>query len=94
MPSPLLLFQIIFQTQNEFNMDNKSTEKQILTPREQEVALFILKYKFEQNLNLIEISERLHISINTLKTHRNHIYKKLDIQNIIQLKKAQEARLF
>ena len=47
-----------------------------LTPREREVLTLIA-----QGLTNSEIAERLTLSINTVKTHRRHIYQKLDIHN-------------
>jgi len=47
-----------------------------LTPREREVLTLIA-----QGLTNREIAERLALSINTVKTHRLHIYQKLDLHN-------------
>ena len=48
-----------------------------LTPREKETLKFIVKgYTNEQ------ISEKMYISSNTVRTHRNRIWKKLDITQV------------
>lgn len=48
-----------------------------LTPREKETLKFIVKgYTNEQ------ISEKMYISFNTVRTHRNNIWKKLEIKQI------------
>jgi len=48
----------------------------LLTTREQEVALLLAKNHTRQ-----EICDILNISINTLKTHIRHIYRKLEVKN-------------
>lgn len=47
-----------------------------LTPREREILALIA-----QGLTNREIAERLTLSVNTVKTHRLHIYQKLDLHN-------------
>lgn len=47
-----------------------------LTKREIEIALLV-----KQGLSNEEISNTLHISFHTVKTHLEHIYRKLDISN-------------
>lgn len=47
-----------------------------LTPREREITTLIA-----QGLTNRQIAERLTLSINTVKTHRLHIYQKLDLHD-------------
>lgn len=47
-----------------------------LTPREREIVTLIA-----QGLTNREIADRLTLSVNTVKTHRLHIYQKLDLHN-------------
>lgn len=60
------------------NFINNNIEKYAsLTPREKETLKFIVKgYTNEQ------ISEKMYISFNTVRTHRNNIWKKLEIKQI------------
>ncbi|MBS1251785.1 MAG: Oxygen regulatory protein NreC [Anaerolineales bacterium] len=51
-----------------------------LTPREQEVATLIAR-----GLTNRDIAEERTLSINTVKTHRRHIYRKLDLHNRAEL---------
>jgi DNA-binding NarL/FixJ family response regulator len=53
-----------------------------LTPRERE----ILKL-FAEGFNNLEISERLHISIRTVESHKNHIVKKLGLKSTVEMVK-------
>jgi DNA-binding CsgD family transcriptional regulator len=62
--------------QNNF-MRNNIKKYSSLTPREKEVLKFIIKgYTNKQ------ISEKLYVSHNTIRTHRNRIWKKLDITQV------------
>ncbi|MFL0268762.1 helix-turn-helix domain-containing protein [Candidatus Clostridium radicumherbarum] len=51
-----------------------------LTSREIDIVKLIIK-----NLDTVEISNELHISINTTKKHINHIFAKLAVKNRLQL---------
>jgi DNA-binding NarL/FixJ family response regulator len=51
-----------------------------LTPREREVVTLIAR-----GLTGSEIAERLTVSLNTIKTHRSHIYAKLNVEDRSQL---------
>lgn len=70
-------------TYSPINMAKQPTENHILllTNREQEIALLIAK-----GYTRTQICDTLNISINTLKTHIRHIYKKLEISNKDALK--------
>lgn len=60
--------------QNHF-MRNNVEKYSSLTPREKEVLKFLIKgYTNKQ------ISEKMYISSNTVRTHRNRIWKKLEIK--------------
>jgi len=69
------LFKTIIE-QNHF-MRNNVEKYSSLTPREKETLKFIVKgYTNEQ------ISKKMSISHNTIRTHRNRIWKKLKIQHL------------
>ena len=69
------LFKTIFE-QNLF-VRNNVEKYSSLTPREKETLKFIVKgYTNEQ------ISSKMNISHNTIRTHRNRIWKKLKIQHL------------
>ena len=68
-----------FKTIIEHNyfMKNNIEKYSSLTPREIETLKFIIKgYDNKQ------ISEKMHISINTTRTHRNRIWQKLEIKHL------------
>ena len=52
----------------------------VLTPREKEVA-----QRYAEGLSTRQISERLHISMKTVGTHREHILAKLGLEGIADL---------
>ena len=52
----------------------------VLTPREIEVLHLIAK-----QYNTKEISEELHITINTVETHRKNLISKLNVKNVVGL---------
>ena len=55
-----------------------------LTPREKETLKLIIKgYTNEQ------ISDKMYISFNTVRTHRNRIWKKLEIKHITEILRYQ-----
>ena len=54
-----------------------------LSPREQEVLALIASGKTSR-----EIAKHLGVSFKTAVAHRYHIYKKLDIHNLVQLTRA------
>jgi len=58
----------------------------VLTNREKEIAILLIK-----NLTRNEICDTLNISINTLKTHIRHIYKKLDVTSKANLRMKMES---
>jgi DNA-binding NarL/FixJ family response regulator len=51
----------------------------ILTPREREVFR-----EFARGQTCKEVAARLHISVTTVKTHKEHVLAKLDVQNITE----------
>jgi DNA-binding NarL/FixJ family response regulator len=53
-----------------------ASEVEELTPREQEILQLLSKGYYYK-----EISENLHISYNTVRTHLQHIYEKLHVQS-------------
>mgnify|MGYP000944144113 FL=1 len=52
----------------------------VLTPREIEVLHLIAK-----QYNTKEISEELHITVNTVETHRKSLISKLNVKNVVGL---------
>ncbi|MBW7881299.1 MAG: response regulator transcription factor [Caldilineaceae bacterium] len=62
--------------QDYLNRHPQPSTTEPLTPREQEIVTLI-----SQGLTNREIAERLTVTINTVKTHRQHIYQKLDLRN-------------
>ena len=70
-------------TNNYLNIDEISKESSFfssLTPRETDVLKLICK-----QLNSKEISTELHISINTVETHRKNLINKLKVKNVVGL---------
>ena len=70
-------------TNNYLNLDEISKESSFfssLTPRETDVLKLICK-----QLNSKEISTELHISINTVETHRKNLINKLKVKNVVGL---------
>ncbi|MCF4152692.1 response regulator transcription factor [Dethiosulfovibrio sp. F2B] len=57
-------------------------EREPLTPREKEILILLA----EGNTNR-EVAERLHLSIKTVGTHRQHIMDKLKLENLADLVK-------
>jgi len=62
--------------QNNF-MKNNIDKYSCLTKREKETLKLIFK-----GYTNFQISEKMHVSHNTIRTHRNRIWRKLDIQNL------------
>lgn len=58
----------------------KITEKKILTERELEIVTLILTGK-----NKREIAKTLSLSLSTIKTNVENIYRKFDIHNKVEL---------
>jgi len=76
------LFKTIIE-QNHF-MRNNVEKYSSLTPREKEVLKFIIKgYTNKQ------ISEKMYVSHHTIRTHRNRIWKKLDVKQVAECLKYQ-----
>jgi DNA-binding NarL/FixJ family response regulator len=70
-------------TNNSVKKEKKSVESAYfssLTPREIEVLKLISK-----QYNSKEISKLLHISINTVETHRKNLISKLNVKNVVGL---------
>ena len=71
--STISLFKSILE-QNYF-LKNNISKYSSLTPREEQTLKFIVK-----GCSNREISDKMNISYNTVRTHRNRIWKKLDIK--------------
>ena len=56
------------------------TECRLLTQREKDIVLYILMGKSKK-----EIAERLYLSVSTIKSNVENIYRKLDVHNKAQL---------
>ena len=70
-------------TNNYLNLDDGSEDNSFfssLTPRETDVLKLICK-----QLNSKEISAELHISTNTVETHRKNLINKLKVKNVVGL---------
>lgn len=74
----LFIFQSTYVPETE--KLNHSVIKSKLTDREWEIAILI-----SQGLSNQEIAEQIFISLNTVKTHIQHIYEKLNVPNRISL---------
>ena len=68
------LFKIILE-QNQF-MRNNVEKYSSLTPREKETLKYIIK-----GCTNNQISEKMHVSPHTIRTHRNRIWQKLEIKH-------------
>lgn len=69
-----LLVSNLTLSNEEKNIQNEKLD--ILTDREKEVALLVLN-----KVPYSSISEKLNISIRTVKAHTKHIYEKFDVSN-------------
>lgn len=63
---------------SKFELNFQKSERIELSEREKEIIRMICK-----QLSTQEIADKLSISTNTVKTHRNHIMKKLDTDNVV-----------
>lgn len=63
---------------SKFEKSFQKSEKVELSEREKEIIVMICKQMSTQ-----EIADKLSLSQNTVKTHRNHIMKKLDTDNVV-----------
>jgi DNA-binding CsgD family transcriptional regulator len=75
----LNIFLVIRQKRLAKNMQNNSLEK--LTEQEQNIAQEILKNKTNK-----EIASDMFISVSTVKTHINNLYKKLNVNSREEIK--------
>tara|TARA_R110002126_G_scaffold122273_1_gene263939 strand:- start:3046 stop:4098 length:1053 start_codon:yes stop_codon:yes gene_type:complete len=75
----LNIFLVIRQKRLAKNMQNNSLEK--LTEQEQNIAQEILKNKTNK-----EIASGMFISVSTVKTHINNLYKKLNVNSREEIK--------
>lgn len=66
--------------QDYIQRNPESSENDSLTEREREILGLIA-----QGLTNSEIAEKLTLSVNTVKTHRLHIYQKLELRNRSEL---------
>jgi DNA-binding CsgD family transcriptional regulator len=64
--------------QNNF-LKNNVEKYSSLTPRENEILKFIIK-RYTNN----QIAEKLYVSHHTIRTHRNRIWKKLDVTQVAE----------
>lgn len=51
-----------------------------LTPRQREIAELVAEGKREQ-----EIADALHLELQTIKNHKQRIYRKLGVRNAVEL---------
>ncbi len=66
--------------QDYLEHQTEQLEEDPLTPREREILVLLA-----QGMTNSEIAEQLTLAINTVKTHRLHIYQKLDLHNRTEL---------
>ena len=66
-------------TENTFSIKTDNVTQNLLTPREYEVLKLL-----EAGLTNIQISEELYVSKETVKTHIDHIFNKLDVHSRAQ----------
>jgi DNA-binding NarL/FixJ family response regulator len=75
----------INQLQNEKRLDNEKSfkvecDKYTITNRERDVLKLVLVGKSNN-----QIAEELYISINTVKKHLSHIYRKMNVKSRTEL---------
>lgn len=80
--SPSVANDVIQGFVNKDTNQGKASVFNALTPREREVLQLLA-----EGSNPKEIAKRLHISVKTVQTHRQHIMEKLDTHNLADLTK-------
>ena len=75
-----LLSTFSVENSNSSNTSQDGPFFSLLTPRETDVLQLIA-----QQLNTKEISTKLHISTNTVETHRKNLINKLKVKNVVGL---------
>jgi DNA-binding NarL/FixJ family response regulator len=80
--SPEVAGEVIQQYVNRDGPASRSSAYAELTPREREV-LQLLAEGYDPK----DLAKRLHISVKTVQTHRQHIMDKLDLHNLAELTK-------
>jgi len=73
---PEFINETVLRMQYESSPKKVDDRLNILTSREKEVALLVL-----EKLPYLDISEKLNISIRTVKAHTKHIYEKFNVSN-------------
>jgi DNA-binding CsgD family transcriptional regulator len=76
----LQICKTLFLPINPFLMLNENNKKSPLTKREMEVLELIINEKTNN-----ETAQILHLSVNTVETHRKNIIRKLNIKSVIGL---------
>lgn len=71
---------VVDRFKNQFGENGKASPFQSLTGREKEILQLIA-----EGHSTKEIADILHISKNTVSTHRKNLMKKLDLHNVAQL---------
>lgn len=71
---------------DKLEIEQRRKRYKLLTEREKEVFILLAKSHTNQ-----VIANELSISVNTARTHRNRIYKKLDLTNSIDLLRFAEG---
>lgn len=79
---PVLTEQFL-NSLSETHVENHYTTKNILTPRETEIANYL-----GQGMKITHISNMLGRKPSTISSIKHNIYKKLNVQNVIQLREA------
>jgi len=73
---------IVMEGYSGFIFDNELTAFTALTTRQREVLQLLAEGK-----NTKQIAAKLHVSVKTVETHRQHIMEKLAIKNVAELTK-------
>ncbi|WP_233164174.1 helix-turn-helix domain-containing protein [Snuella sedimenti] len=71
----------LWQSRKKIQNNNITTGKKQLTKQEQNILNLLLEEKTNK-----EIADTLFVSLSTVKTHVNNIYKKLDVQSRSEIK--------
>jgi DNA-binding NarL/FixJ family response regulator len=79
---PVLTEQFL-NSLSETHLENPGTKKNILTPRETEIANYL-----GQGMKIIHISNMLGRKPSTISSIKHNIFKKLKVQNLIELREA------
>lgn len=78
-----------FEIGNQTIINDNFAKKHSLSKRESEVIEYLI-----ENLSNTEIAEKMFLSYETIKTHRKNIYRKLGVNNVLDLYKLLQSNSF